>query len=94
MASASETKAAIWLNTAQQQHLHWSTMITALMGFTIVVVAGIWSYLMPNYIEVAAAKPAYLLAGAAASSLLLMLWRMYTHYLDNIIAGLYPELVY
>ncbi len=94
MVKENEEKAKLWLEVAQRQRLHWSTMITTLLGFTVVAFVGVWSYLLPRYIESDGARPAYFLVGAAASSLILGLWRIYTYYIDKQIVNLYPQLIY
>jgi hypothetical protein len=89
----SEVNARALANLTQQQRLHWSTMITTLMGFTAVINVGIWSYFLSEYINVAGGLPSYILIGSAVSSVTLGLWRIYSRYIDNQIAALYPELV-
>jgi len=82
------------LNSAQQQRLHWARTITMLIGFVVVLNAGLWSYFLIEYIKVDGALPSYILVPSAVSVITLGLWRIYTRYIDNHIASLYPELVY
>lgn len=89
----SEENARALANLRQQERLHWSTMITTLMGFTAVINVGIWSYFLSEYIKVAGALPSYILIGSAISAITLGLWRIYTRYLDSQIAPLYSELM-
>lgn len=83
------------LQSTQQLRTHWSGVITTHVGYTVVINVAIWSYFMKAYIDSLAipeqAQPLYIGLASALSSILLMLWRFYTRYLDNHIAGLYPD---
>lgn len=89
----SEDNARAMLNSAQQERLHWSAMITTLMGFAVLINVGIWSYFLSEYIKLGGALPSYILIASAVSALTLGGWRLYTHYIDNQLAALYPELL-
>lgn len=82
------------LNLAQQQSMHWSTMITTLMGFIIVLNGALWSYFLIEYITGDATQPTLMCIPSAISAVTLGLWRLYTRYLDNQIAHLYSEILY
>lgn len=89
----SEQNARALADLRQQERLHWSAMITTLMGFTAVVNVGIWSYFLSEYIKAGGGLPSYVLIGSAVSAITLGGWRLYSRYLDNQIAALYSELV-
>jgi len=81
--------------STQQLRIYWSGVIVNLINYVIVLNVGIWSFLGKAYIDSFATpcnkQPLYIVLAAFLSSLSLFLWRWYTHYLDNAIAGLYPD---
>jgi len=81
------------LNLAEQHRLRWSTLIYAILGFIIAANIGVIGYFITAYIH-EPAHPAFLLIGSAISSILTGAWRLYSHYVDNNIANLYPEIFY
>lgn len=87
--------ARAFLQSTQELRTHWSGVITTHLGYAVVVNAAIWSYFLKSYIDSLAsgsqAQPSYVVLAAALSALLLGLWRLYTHHVDNHIAGLYPD---
>lgn len=74
-----------------QQRLHWSTMITTLMGFTLAGNAAIGTFI-GSYIAQGAGRPAFYLVAAAVSAIMVGFWRFYSRYLDDSVAHLYPEI--
>jgi len=83
------------LQSTQQLRTHWSGVITTHIGYIIVVNVAIWSYFLKSYIDSLTAssttQPSYIVLAAAISAVTLGAWRLYTHYIDNHIAGLYPD---
>lgn len=88
-----EDNAITLLNSSQQQRWHWSTMISTVMGFAITINIAVWSYFLASYIGSGGSRPAYFLVGAAISAITVATWRLYTRYLDNNIARLFPEIL-
>ena len=93
MSESNDTIPAM-LNSSQQQRLHWSAMITTLMGFVIVLNGGLWTYFVIEYIKVVGAQPTLIIVPSVVSSITLGLWRIYTRYLDTEIVSLYPEIIF
>ena len=83
------------LQSAQQLRTHWSGVIVTHIGYAIMINVAIWSYFLKSYFDSLAvpgkAQPSYIVIAAALSAILLGLWRLYTRYIDNHIAGLYPD---
>ncbi len=83
------------LQSTQRLRTHWSGVITTHVGYAIMINVAIWSYFLKTYIDSLATssdgQPVYVGAAAALSSIALGLWRLYTRYTDNAIAGLYPD---
>jgi len=83
------------LQSTQQLRTHWSGVIVNLINYVIVLNVGIWTIFGKGYIDSLATpcnkQPSYIVLAAFLSSLSLFLWRLYTHYLDNQIAELYPD---
>lgn len=83
------------LQLTQQLRTHWSGIITTHIGYAVVINVAIWSYFVKAYIDslsgTAAGQPLYIGVASSLSSILLMLWRFYTRYIDSNIAGLYPD---
>lgn len=74
---------------------HWSRIINNLLGFTIVALAAIGAFFGQSYITHAGHPEKTVLffyLAAAASALILGLWRLYSRYIDNQVAQLYPEI--
>lgn len=88
----SEDNARALLTIVEQRRMHWSTTITTLIGFVVVMNVGVLGYFIGAYIRDGGARPAFLLVGAAISAFIIGVWRLYTRYIDNNIANLYPEL--
>ena len=86
------------LRSTQQLRTHWSSAIIRLMGYAIALNTAIWTYLLKSYVEsgveMTEAKSKYIVLAAASSAMILGLWRLYTHYIDNRIAGLYPDFIF
>jgi hypothetical protein len=85
------------LNIAQQQRQHWSTLITSIMGFTVAFVSAIWAFSLPEYIKDIHNNfysPLWLVVGASITSVIVVLWRFYTRYIDNKLAHNFPEIIY
>lgn len=83
------------LQSTQQLRTHWSGAITTHIGYAIVINVAIWSYFLKSYIDSltvpSEAQPLYIALAAALSAITLGMWRLYTHHIDNHIAGLYPD---
>ncbi|MCK4403249.1 MAG: hypothetical protein KAV98_05740 [Dehalococcoidia bacterium] len=83
------------LQSTQQLRTHWSSVITTHIGYAIMINVAIWSYFLKSYIDSLAvpskAQPLYIVLAAAISAITLGVWRLYTHNIDNHIAGLYPD---
>ncbi|MFX0199357.1 MAG: hypothetical protein ACFFCW_24805 [Candidatus Hodarchaeota archaeon] len=92
-----ENNARALLQSVQRQRVHWGDAITSHLGFSVTVNTAIWSYFLKSYIDSLGSNSSnglsYLIIACALSSILLGLWRLYTHYIDNHIAGLYPDFV-
>jgi len=84
----SEDARALYQRT-QELHLLWSTVISNLTGISISSVTFIWSFFIKSYIS--ANNPLYVILPGYLSLLLIGLWRLYAHYLDNCIANLYRD---
>ncbi|MFC1955298.1 hypothetical protein ACFLWZ_01995 [Chloroflexota bacterium] len=83
------------LLSIQQLRRHWAGVITSHFGYAIIINAAIWSYLLKAYVDSLSVQSieglSYVALAAALSAILLGLWRLYTHSIDNHIAGLYPD---
>ncbi len=80
------------LQSTQQLRVHWSGVITTHIGYAVTLTVAIWGYFLKSYLD--NGRPAHiLLVAAALSTIVLVLWRLYAHYLDNALAYLYPELL-
>jgi hypothetical protein len=86
-----EEGAAAFLQSTQRLRCHWSHIIILFNGYAITLNTVVWSYLMRAYVD--RADPTYPMLAAAVSGITLGLWRVYAHYLDNNIAGLYADLM-
>jgi hypothetical protein len=75
----------------------WEGVISRDYIFVIAINAAIWTYLLRAYIESFSTPSnqgfSYLAVAAGLSSIMLGLWRLYTRYIYNRIAGLYPDLL-
>ena len=84
------------LQSTQQLRTHWSGVITSHFGYAIIINAAIWSYMLKAYVDSLSVQSVegltYIALAAALSAILLGLWRLYTHSIDNHIAGLYRQL--
>jgi len=81
------------LQSTQQLRAHWSGVINTHIGYVITINVAIWSYFLKSYIDPSTSNPMYIVIAAAISAITLVVWRLYTHYIDNNIAGLYPDLL-
>lgn len=83
------------LQSTQALRIHWSGLIITYVGYAMVANVAVWSYFLKAYIDSLAAssgsQPLYIGVAAAVSSTLLGLWRFYTRYIDDHIAGIYPD---
>lgn len=85
------------LQSTQQLRTHWSSIIVTHIGYAVIINVGIWSYFLKAYIDSLAptiSQPLYIGIASALSSILLMLWRFYTRWIDNNIAGLYKDFLF
>lgn len=83
-----------------QLRIHWSDVIVRNIHYAIILIMGIWGLLGNAYIEsrcevccYRAGKGWYLFVAALLSSIVIVLWRWYSHYLDKAIINIYPEIV-
>lgn len=83
------------LQTTQSLRTHWSSSIVTLIGYAVVLNVAIWSYFLKAYVDSltpsAYEQPLFIGVASAISSIVIMLWRLYTRYIDNHIAGLYSD---
>lgn len=85
--------------TVQQRRTHLSGVIVNLIGFTITANALIWSVLGQAFIKSQENNVEnglrYLFAAAFISSITVILWRWYTHYLDKeVMKDVYPSIAF
>jgi hypothetical protein len=66
--------------------------IISILGTAWALFAAIWAFLLKACMD--ARNLNYIVIAAASSSIVLGVWRLYTRYLDNGIANLYPTFVY
>jgi hypothetical protein len=90
----SDENSRVLLNFAEQRRIHYSTIIVSVLGFVVASNIGIIGYFITSYIPEITTHPIYLFVGAALSSILTGAWRLYSHYIDNRITRLYPEIFY
>jgi hypothetical protein len=87
--------ASTMLASTQQLRTHWSGVITTHLTVAFTVNIALWSYFLKSYFEAEiSGSPItnqYLFSVSALSSIIISLWRLYTRYIDNHIAGLYPD---
>lgn len=82
------------LASLQQLRTHWSGVITSHLGLALTINIGVITYFLKAYIDsTISGLPQYtlLFSLSALTSIILGLWRLYTHYIDNSIANLYPD---
>lgn len=93
-----ETKAQALLGSTQALRMHWSGLITQVMNFAILTNVAVWTFSLQAYIDIFNREQfwahSYIAAASTISIVLLVLWRWYTHYLDNTMCDLYPDLVF
>jgi len=84
------------LQSTQQLRTHWSGVIINLINYVIILNVGVWSYFGKSYIESCSKsdKSWYIVIASTTSTITLLLWRLYTHYLDNNITRLYPDFLF
>jgi hypothetical protein len=90
-------EARSFLQSSQQMRAVWSGIISRNFVFTIAFIVAIWSYFLKAYIESGSNNLAnglsFLAVAAGLTSIMLGLWRLYTRYIYNRVAGLYPDLL-
>jgi len=83
------------LQSTQNLRLAWSSALTSLIGYTMIANVAIWSYFLKAYVDALNSnlntQSNYIIIAASVSSILIGLWRLYTRYIDNQIANLYPD---
>lgn len=86
----------------QQDRRQLSRTIVRSTGWVIAINVAIWAFFAKEYIDTLAFEgPArqlawrawYLFAAVLLCSLVVIFWRWYTHFLDNRLVNLYPELL-
>jgi len=77
------------LRSTQQLRVHWSGIIVSLINYTVIINLAIWSYFLKVYFD--SPQASYIAIATASSAIVIGFWRWYTHYIDNSIAGLYPD---
>jgi len=94
----SSENARALLQSTQQLRIHWSSVIVNLINYVILLNIGIWTIFGKGYIDSLDCpghkKPLYIVLASFLSSLSLLLWRLYTHYLDYNITRLYPDFLF
>lgn len=87
-----------FFQSSQRMTTLWTGVIAKHVVFIIVLIAAFWSYFLKAYIESVAINSAqgfsYLAVAAGLTSILLGLWRVYSRYIYNSLAGLYPDLLH
>lgn len=86
--------ARVFLQLAQQRRVHLSNIDDKYTGFVITLLVGLWSFFLKAYIDSQNNQPLYIFIPVIASYVLLLLWRWYSNYLDNLIVKIYPEILY
>jgi len=79
-----------------QLRTHLSNLISSLINYVVIINVGLWSYFLKSYVDsviLGQSNNLYIGVACAISSVSFLLWRFYTHYLDNHIAQLYPEFI-
>lgn len=79
----------------QSVRIHWSWVMVSLIGFFIAAILAIWTMFLRQYLDANPPERTFdpILLAAGISSALGGLWRLYAHFLDNAIVGLYPDLI-
>jgi hypothetical protein len=84
-----------------QIRIHWSDVIVRNIHYAIILISAIWGFLGKAYIDTRdkvccghSEQSWHIFIAALLSSVVVILWRWYSHHLDKAITGLYPELVY
>jgi hypothetical protein len=93
----------VFYQSAQQRRIHLSQVTVTMIGYAVTLNVAIWGFLGKGYVDLLGAVssrqekigPWYLFIAAVLSSIVVILWRLYTQYLDHQIArGVYPKLVF
>jgi hypothetical protein len=85
--------AKIFYQEASQLRIHWSEYIYNLMGYTFAFIGAIMLF-GAAYYSTTNANPKYIVMIAATlCSITIGLWRWLTHYIDNQIVKLYPNMI-
>lgn len=106
MSTLSAENAGRLLEIVEQRRQHLSSMIHNLNWLAVTLISGVWTFFITGFLEhspfvnpninVEDAHPftfSYIIMAAGISSLILMLWRLYSRYLDSQISELYPEIL-
>jgi hypothetical protein len=90
-----QQNAGVLLQTLTALRIHWSTVITNHFGYIITASSLIWAYFLHSYFtdQFVRGDPLLILVPGAITAILIGVWRCYTHYIDNEIVELYPEIV-
>jgi hypothetical protein len=93
----------VFYQSAQERRRHLSQIIVTNIGYAITLNAAILGFFGKGYIDSMASQynqqrelsPWYLLVAAFLSSIVIILWRWYTHYLDNMrVNDAYSKIVF
>ena len=88
--------ARILLQSTQSVRTLWAGAISRDFVYAVALNAAIWTYFLKAYVESFSTSPnqgfSYLALAAGLSSLILGLWRVFSRYTYDRIAGLYPDL--
>ncbi len=91
-------KVSALLASTQQLRTHLNGLIYNIIGFTIIANLAVWTLFLQPYITHFTQEQtwdhSYLAFASTISLVLLFLWRLYTRYLDLVIANLYPDFIY
>jgi len=89
--------ARVLLQSTQSVRTLWAGSISRDFVYSVTLNAAIWTYFLKAYVESFSTSPnqafSYLAVAAGLSSLILGLWRVFTRYTYDRIAGLYPDLL-
>lgn len=89
--------ARVLLQSTQRVRTLWAGTISRDFVYAVALNAAIWTYFLKAYVESFSTSPnqgfSYLAVAAGLSSLVLGLWRVFSRYTYDRIAGLYPDLL-
>jgi hypothetical protein len=93
----------VFYQNAQNRRIHLSQIIVTNIGYAITLTVAIWGFFGKGCLDAMASQsvqqrkwgPWYLFVAALLSSIVVILWRWYTQYLDNtMVDDAYPKIVF